>query len=576
MDSIAERGASDRCVRGQVRRAQLQLCVLLAFSAVACERTNPPEPLSALQATDESTDSTQEWSPGVYPEAEPGEVAVRRLTVPQLAKVLASIFGDELEIANLSEPDLVLGGLASVGASASTFAPRSLETLEKLVVALGQQVLGNEAMRERLMVCTPSDAEDVDCYGQILARVGRLAWRRPLAEAELERLSALASQSALALQDPEAGLIYGLSALLQSPYFLYRMELGEVDSETGERRFTSLELASRLSFFLWNTAPDDALLTAAEEGDLREDDALRAQAERLLADPRAREGFRNFVYEYLHLKRLSRTTKDPLLFERYFPLYVDEAKEELMRLYDYLVFEEGADIRRALTTRVTHLSPSLAALYGVPAPSFEDFERVLLPEEGPRVGILGQASFLGAHSHPVASSATLRGKAVRTILLCQEIPEPPVDVDTSIPEPSGTTLTLRDRVKEHLENPVCAGCHQLTDPIGLALENFDAVGAWRDTDHGMLIDASGDLDGVAFDGPEGLADAIANHPDYLPCFVQMLVRYATGREETIDELPWHDVLLERMAEQGNQVKPLMLDIVMSPLFRHAGELKEVD
>ena len=549
--------------------------VVLLCLQPGCDRVNAPAP-STGSASGSAVESLEPIAPAEFPDAEAGAVSVRRLTQVQLDNALQMLFGDELAVTSLGEPDLVLAGLASVGASASTLSPRAVETLEKLTVALVQQVLADPTMREALMVCTPASSEDEACFGDILSRLGRLAWRRSLDEAEIDALVALAKTSGEALESAEDGLTYAISALLQSPKFLYRFELGELDDSSGVRRFTSVELASRLSFFLWNTPPDEELLDAAESGDLREDDALREQAKRLLSDSRARNGFENFVHEYLHLKRLGKTTKDPLLFDRYFPSYSKDAREEVLRLYDYLVFEADADIRKALTTRVTHLSPALAALYGVPAPTSEGFHRLVLPEEANRSGVFGQAAFLGAHSHPVSSSATLRGKAVRTILLCQSIPEPPVDVDTSIPEPSGTTLTLRDRVAEHLENPACAGCHQLTDPIGLALENYDSVGTWRDQDNGVTIDASGDLDGVDFDGPAGLAEAVANHPDYLPCFLQMMVRYATGREETGEEAPWHAILLERMEAQGNQVKPLMLDIVMSPLFRQAGELREVE
>ena len=547
---------------------------------LGCERVNAPAEFAASSASEGgeggALGSVEVLAPANFEEAEAGPVAVRRLTRVQLANAFRALFGDKLEVAPLDEPDLVLGGLASVGASASTLSPRGVESLEKLAVALTEQALADDDMRGELLSCEPTDAKDEACFGEVLARLGRLAWRRSLSGDELEGLVALAQSAAEALDSVEQGLTYAVSAIIQSPFFLYRFELGAFDEATQTRLFTSLELASRLSFFIWNAPPDAELLDVAEQSDLRDDVVLREQAERLMTDPRAKEGFRNFVHEYLHLKRLDKTTKDPLLFDRYYPLYAEEAREEVLSLYEYLVFEADADIRKAMTTRVTHLSPALAALYGVPSPGEGGFQRVLLPEESRRVGVLGQAAFLGAHSHPVASSATLRGKAIRTILLCQEIPEPPVDVDTSIPEPSGTTLTLRDRVAEHLENPACAGCHQLTDPIGLALENYDSVGSWRDKDNGVTIDATGSIDGVDFDGPVGLANAVAEHPAYLECFLEMMVRYATGREETGDESAWHALLLERMEAQGNRVRPLMMDIVMSPPFRQAGELKEAE
>lgn len=546
--------------------------LLLALSLVGCETaTSPPtegEPQPPAAAVEEAQVDMPPYEAGT-----PGPVSLRRLTSLQLDGSFRALFGDELAVASLNAPDLVLGGLASVGAGTSTFSPRAVETLEKLTASILTQVLESDVMRPRLMVCEPTSAEDLTCFRNIIARLGERAWRRPLSVEEVNTIAGRVQHAATTLDDLEEGLTLGLSTVLQSPFFLYRVELGEDDPNGDGRRFTSVELASRLSFFLWNAPPDDTLLEAAKADELLSDEGLRAQAERLLADPRAREGFANFVHEYLHLSRLAKSTKDHLQFDRYYETFNADARTEVLKLYDYLVFDADADIRRALTSKVTHLNPSLAALYGLPSPGEEGFKRVTLPEGATRSGILGQAAFLASHSHPVSSSATLRGKAVRTILLCQGIPEPPVDVDTSIPEPSGTTLTLRDRVAEHLENPVCAGCHQLTDPIGLALENYDSVGSWRDRDQGVMIDASGDLDGVEFDGPSGLNRAVAEHPDYIPCFVQMMVRYAVGREETADEVAWLDVLNERMALQGNRVKPLMLEVVMSPFFRRAGSLK---
>ena len=294
----------------------------------------------------------------------------------------------------------------------------------------------------------------------------------------------------------------------------------------------------------------------------------------MLESDRGREGLAAFFDEYLQLYRLDTLSKDPTVFEHYTTLVGPDARQETLMLLDYMVFEAEMDFRELLTTRETFLTPRLAALYDVPAPQEGDaFAYVELPKSGPRAGLLGHASFLAVHAHKVSSSATLRGKAIRSILLCQHIPVPPVNVDTSIPEASGTTLTLRDRVAEHLEDPSCAGCHELLDPIGLGLENFDGLGRYRVFDNGVTIDPTGTLDGVDFDTPRQLGAAIGDHRNFPRCAVRTLGRYATGREESEEEAALLAVLTERFEVHDYGFKALVLELIMSPLFRTAGTPK---
>ncbi len=242
--------------------------------------------------------------------------------------------------------------------------------------------------------------------------------------------------------------------------------------------------------------------------------------------------------------------KDPTLFEHFDTELGNDAREETLRLFEHIVFDEDSDFRDVMTTRDTFVNPRLAALYEIPAPVRGDFGAVRLPE-GNRAGLLTHASILNLHAHQVATSATRRGAFVRKVLLCQEIPPPPVNVDTSIPEPSGTTLTLRDRVIEHLENPTCAGCHLLTDPIGLGLENFDAIGRWRTLDHDALIDPSGQLDGVDFADAVELGRRVREHEQFAPCVVRTLLRYASGRIEAPQERLVVNALTERFVSRGS-------------------------
>lgn len=503
-------------------------------------------------------------SPESYPAAVPGEASLLRLTQAQYEHSLTDLFGEDLVVLELAEPDTPQGGLISVGASISSYSPRGVESVEQSAFALAAQITQEPALFEKAMGC---ELADESCREQVASVLGRRLYRRALSQAELETLQAIRTTTSSALS-PEEGVAFTLAAMLQSPNFLYRAELG---ADGPSRTLKGVELASRLSFFLWNSAPSDDLLTAAEAGALDTREGLFEWAARMLDDPKIYRGFRAYVTDWLELYELEEVKKDPTVFELYNTRVGEDAAEETLRLLEYIVLDKDGDFREIMTTRETYLNDYLAGLYGVPSPSETAFTSVLLPGNGGRVGLLGHASFLVSHAHVSSSSATLRGKAVRTRLLCQIIPAPPVDVDTSIPEPSGTTPTLRDRVAEHLANPSCAGCHQLLDPIGLGLENYDGMGRWRDTDNGVAIDVTGELDGQPFANPSELATAIAEHPGFAPCVVRTLSRYAIGRVETTSEQESLDVLTDRFTKQhGHSVRSLMMEIVMSPLFQTVG------
>lgn len=519
---------------------------LLVLALLACEEEPPPAPLTAEEAV---------------AAVEPGPVSMRRLTRVQYERVVADLFGRGVVVPPLSEPDVPVGGLLSVGASETSFSARGVESMEGAAFAIAEQALETAARRARLVPCEPSGDVDAACAERTVRHLGRRVWRRPLTGAEVARITGVATRAAEALGDFHGGLQYGVAALLQSPHFVFRAELG----------FTDYELAARLSFFLWNSTPDDALLDAAEAGLLSTDAGLLASTRRLLASDRAREGLRDYFTEQLTLYALDALAKDPTLFEHFNERLGPDAREETLRLLEHIVFDADADYRDVMTTRETFVNPRLAALYDIPSPVRSDFGPVRLPAEGGRAGLLTHASMLNLYAHQVSSSATRRGEFVRKVLLCQEIPPPPVDVDTSIPEPSGAKVTLRDRVREHLENPACAGCHSLTDPIGLGLENFDAVGRWRAREHGAVIDPSGDVDGEAFVDAVGLGRAIRDHPRFAPCVVRTMVRYATGRVEAAGEQPVLDALAERFASSGYRIRPLLVEVVMSPMFRRAGD-----
>lgn len=499
---------------------------------------------------------------------DPAPAQMRRLTQAQFQRTVRDLFGPDLVVAGPLDVDARLDGLFAVGAASATVSPRGVELYEEAARSIAEQVAADPTAAR--LPCAPLDAFDVTCTRAILRVMGRRIWRRPLSADELARMLDVTVRAQVVLADAWQGLEFGLAALLQAPDFLFRVEAGEA-SVDGERRFTNYEMASRLAYFLWNTTPDDALLDAAEDGLLTHDDGLATIVAQMLADPRARAGVRAFFADYLGLDALDTIIKDPKVFTRYTPDLGAMARTETLGTIEAMVFDEEADYRTLFTRRGTHVNRKLAALYGIPAPAADGFAPAVLPDHSARVGLLGQVSVLALHSHPTASSATLRGRFIRETLLCGHIPPPPADVDTALPEPDPTRPTLRERVAIHLTEPSCAGCHQAMDPLGLPLENFDGIGRFRERENGAVIDASGTLDGVSFDGPVGLAVAVAEHPDLAGCLTERMFAYATGHAPTRGEAGAVEALTAEFVASGHQVKALLAAIAVSPAFRRVAE-----
>jgi hypothetical protein len=501
-----------------------------------------------------------------FPEIEANEAALKRLTKEQYENSLRDVLGADLALPSAVEPDIAAAGLLAIGASRTTISAWGVEQYESAAFSIAAQIMDDEARRSSLVPCRPVDTADDDCTRAFVSQIGFRLWRRPLLEEELEALVAIARDAATTLGDFYDGLEFALAALLQSPHFLYRAEIGSAGS------YDDFELATRLSFFLWNTTPDDQLLTAAEAGELATEEGIAREARRMIESDRAREGVRRFFTDLWRLYRLDALNKDPTLFPHFSTDLGDHAREETLLGIEHHVFELDGDYRDLFTTEHTFVNRHLAALYGVRAPVREGFGKVSLSREDGRRGFLGQVSFLGLNSHPAASSAVLRGLFVRTVLLCHPIPPPPVELNTALPEPTETARTLRERNVIHLENPSCAGCHNRMDPIGLGFENFDGIGRWRTEDNGAVIDASGELDGSAFQDAWELSQAVRDHPDLPRCLVESMYEYATGTETIEGERPLIDVLSQRFSQSGYRIEALLFDIVTSPGFRQVKEV----
>lgn len=498
----------------------------------------------------------------------PARVQLRRLTRAQYGASVTDLLGQPVALPEALEPDLVVDLYSTVGATQSVLSELGVEQAEAAAREVAEQVVADVNWRSQVVGCDPAVA---GCLGQFAAAFGRRAFRRPLDAAETTRYETLASELAALHGDPWEGAEGVLTAILASPHFLYVVELGEADPEDDERlRFSSVEMASRLSLSLWGAGPDEELLAAGEAGELVEPEEIAAQVERMLADPRARRGLGRFFAEWLGLDVLDGLSKDEVLFPQADPALFVSMKGQVSRMVDAAVFE-GGSLLDLVEGRDTFVDARLAALYGVAAPTTVDaegFGAVALPEELGRRGIMGTGAFLAAQSRRTRTSPTLRGVWVQARLRCHELPPPPPDVETDLPDGTDDTdKTLREILEEHRENPVCAGCHAQVDPIGLALENYDALGTFRTTDRGQTIDAKTDLDGVALDGLPQLAEHIADDPAFATCVVRQLYRFTTGHVESPDEMPAIEALAEDLVDGGFDLPSFLPQLLASPQFR---------
>lgn len=505
---------------------------------------------------------------GVVPEVELAGPVLKRLTRTQYENTLHDLLGAGILVPDDLEPDAASNGLLLLGGTVNSLSAVGVEQYESAAFDVAHRALVDPTAHAALVACT---AMDEACTRATLGTFGRRAWRRPLTPEELDRITAIATTAGTTLGTWDEGLEFGLAAIVESPFFLYRVEMGEDDPDVpGGRRYTSWEMATRLSFFLWDTTPDDTLLAAAEAGDLVTDAGLDAQVDRMLADPRAHQGVRAFFDEMLTLYQLEDLSKDPALFVHMSEHVGPSARQETLALAEWLAFDEDADYRDFYTTTTTFLDTKLAAIYAVPAPSVSGSARTELPEDGGRRGFLGQVSFLALQAHPTSTSPTLRGMFVREVLLCTPLALPPANVDTSIPASSADEPTMRDRLEVHVSDPSCAACHLMTDPIGLGFETFDGLGGSRDAENGYPIDPSGDLDGVAFSDALDFAGVLHEHARLGPCFAETMYQYGTGHATPDAEAELVDWHARGFAENGYRIQWLLGDIVASPAFRRVG------
>ena len=503
---------------------------------------------------------------------DPGPSPLRRLTRGDYARTVRDLLGAGLvDTSGLPPDERALGfdNNADVLGSSDLL----VEQYQGLAEQAGTAVAASPAS---FMPCAAGGAAvDAACASSFIADFGRRAWRRPLSADETAMLQGVFTDG-----NTDGGSAEGLArvteVILESPQFLYRLEsAGDPAASTvadvpGAVPLAPFELASRLSYLVWGSTPDEALLTAAGTGHLTTPADLEREARRLLADPRAHEIVSTFHSEWLSLDKLDDLDKDPVVYAAYSPALRDAFRAETLRFVDEVVFKREGTFSALLGARYTFADATLATYYGVSGPTGATLELVK-PDPTRRAGLLTQGSFLAVHAKANQSSPVHRGRFVRESLFCTTPPPPPSNIEIR-PPALNPLLSTRQRFAQHESDAFCAGCHTLLDPIGFGFEHYDGIGRWRDQDADAPVDATGALTGTdvdgAFDGAVQLSDRVAGSAEAAQCYATQWFRFGYGRGDTTADACNLSQLGNAFRAAKGDVRELLVALTQTDAFRY--------
>jgi hypothetical protein len=515
------------------------------------------------------------------PESEPscleGPVAgpspIRRMTRFEYNRTVFDLLGDDTSPANgFGAEEEKLG----FNNNAAQLITSQALTEQYMLAAEGVSERATDPIQKNLP-CDPTLGED-DCAAQFIEVFGSRAFRRPLTQAERDMFQGL-YDFGRTQTDFRMGVRLVIEAALQSPAFLYRVEMGvpALESE-GVIPLTSWEMASRLSYFLWGSMPDEALFAKAEAGELETPQQVEAEARRMLEHPNARALVAEFHRQWLDYERVANVTKDAGLFPDWSAEVGALMAEETSMFIEHAIFDDGeGSVTTLLTAPYSFMSPELATFYGVEMDpeAGEGFTRVEL-DPSQRAGLLTMGTILTVNAHTNQTSPTLRGRMIREQLLCDTVPPPDPEVDITAPvvDPGGT---LREKLAQHVDDPGCAGCHRLMDPIGLGFEGYDTLARFRALEGGNPVDATGELVGTDVDGPfdgaVALASKLSQSEKVNACYAKQWFRYGYGRADTEADVCTLDDLNTRFTDSGGNIKELLVALTQTDafLFRQGGD-----
>lgn len=491
-----------------------------------------------------------------------GSVATHRLSNVEYDNTVRDLLGDTSRPSSQFPVDDTGASTFTNNADALSISPLLFEAYETAAEALATTAMAGPA-RSKIMVCDPATAGEDACRSQIMSTFAARAWRRPLTTDEVTALVNVASASKSQGDPFETGIQIGVQAVLLSPNFLFRAEIDATPGDPTPHLLEDHELASRLSYFLWSSMPDDELRASADAGKLRDRNELDAQAKRMLADPRALSLVDNFGRQWLN-RTFVNAKPDPMVFPAFTASLRASMNEETQQFLQEVLLGSGS-LLDLIDGQYTYVNSELASYYGLPPVTGSGFQKVSLAGTN-RGGILTQGSWLAQTSLTSRTIPTRRGAWVLALLLCQPPTTPPGVISALPPEMPGQTI--RQRLAGHATAPGCANCHALMDPIGLSMEHFDAIGRWRDLDSGAMIDATGQLpSGVQYDGVTQLEAALKADPAVLQCATNKVLSFALGRVPTTDDTCRIQAFAADIATKGYQTKELLLDVIHDDSFR---------
>lgn len=499
----------------------------------------------------------------------PGRSPIRRLTAFEYDATIEDLFGDTTHPAAgfPQEGGSGLDNNAEVISVSPLHAEKFMQAAESVAARATEDLAA-------LLPCDPASVDDA-CVADWLDEFGERVWRRPLDAAEHAELLGF-YQEARELHGVTEAVSLVLQTMLQSPYFLYRVEFGPASASDGVVRVGDWEMATRLSYFLWGSMPDDTLFAAPRAGELATTEQVEAQARRMLGQPRARAMLLHFHEQWLDYAAIDGITKDADAFPDYGPDIAAAQRAEVDAFIEHVIWEDDGTVTSLLTAPYTFVDGALAAYYDLPAPGGPGMQQIT-PTGREVAGVLTQGALLAVHAKPHETHPIARGLFVREQLLCTIPPPPPPEIDL-VPPPIDPNATTRERYEQHRDDPACSGCHNLMDPIGFGLETFDGSGRWRTTENGLAIDASGDLVGTdvdgAFVGAAELGARLAGSQMVNDCVATQWFRYGYGRTESLEQDACSIAQLrEGFSAGGFDIKELLVALTQTDafLFRPAVE-----
>jgi hypothetical protein len=497
-----------------------------------------------------------------------GGTMLRLLTQAEYLTSVQSLLGT-LTTQLVAPDDTSVAGFVAVGAGQMSVTDGAATAYETASLAATAEVFGNATRWHTLVGCTPkADLSDA-CVTTYIQKFGRAAFRRDLADEEVQQWLGVARNAAMLAGTAAYGLQTATSGLLQSPNFLYRVEVNKVDSSNGRLKYDGLSMANRLSYLLTGGPPSAALLDAAASGQLDTADGVRAAAAPLLMNAGIADRMTAFFSEYAQAQQVLLVDKSATMFPTFNAALKDSMLQGLQLFLKNVVLAPNADVRSFYDSDQTFVDAKLATLYGVKAPA-SGFGQVQLPQSSGRAGILGQAGLIAAQSQSDRNSPTRRGIFILESLLCTTPQPPPQGVNTTLTV--DPTLTTRQQLEMHRSNPQCAACHALFDPLGLALEHFDAIGKYRDTENGLAIDTTGSALGMSFDGEAQLGAVLRQDQRVIACLMRNFYRNANGRAEDDKDPDQINSLVQSLAAHNYVWSGLVADFVASDAFRSAPAL----